>query len=132
MVSVEAPWARPAYAQDVDAPMRLEVLVFNGDDGLAQDRRKVVVIDHHAAFQREGADDAALAVVEIGSGGGAVVFEVVNLWQVDRINQREPGQRAGNDRQREQRNQHHLAGQLAPPLKRIAQWREPVVTVRVV
>ena len=101
----------------VDAPVRLEALVFNGDDGLAQDRRKVVVVDHHAALQREGADDAALAVVEIGGGGGAVALEVVNLGQIDGVDQREPGQRAGNRRPAPAaRRSADLAGDLAPAM----------------
>ena len=58
----------------IDAPMRLEALVFNGDDGLAQDGRKIIVADHFASLERKRADDAALAVVEIGSGGGAKSF----------------------------------------------------------
>ena len=93
---------RAGDAEDVDAPVRLEALVFNGDDGLAQDRGKVVVVDHDAALQREGADDAALLVVEIGGGGGAVALQVVNLRQIDGVDQREPGQRAGDDGQGEQ------------------------------
>src|ERR1035441_10653364 len=44
-------------AQYVDAPMGLEALVFNGEDGLTEDGSEVVVTDHHAAFQREGAND---------------------------------------------------------------------------
>ncbi len=65
------------HAKDIDAPVRLEVLVFDGDDGLAQNGREAVVADHLAALQREGADDAALAVVEIGGGGGAVLLELL-------------------------------------------------------
>jgi hypothetical protein len=91
MVRVEAPWARPwlrmscqdgaGDAEDVDAPVGLEALVFNGDDGFAKDGREVVVVDDDAALEGEGADDAALAVVEVGGGGGAVALEVVDLRQ---------------------------------------------------
>ena len=51
---------RSGDAQDIDAPMGLEALVFNGDDGLAQDRRKAVVVDDHTPLEGKGADDAAL------------------------------------------------------------------------
>ena len=127
MVSVDAPWARPwqrmscqtppTDAQHVDAPVRLEALVFNGDDGLAQHRGKVVVVDHLAALQRKGADDAALAVVEIGGGGGAVALQIVNLGQIDGVDQREAGQRAGNDGQEQQDDQRELAGELAAAMQ---------------
>ncbi len=114
-------------AEDIDAPVRLEVLVFNGDDGLAQHRRKIVVVDHHAALKREGADDAALAVVEIGGGGGAVALEVVNLGQIDGINQREPGERAGNDGQNDQRGKRvacrpACGGDAQAPVLSGARW----------
>ena len=59
--------------KNVDAPVRLEVLGLRWDYGLAQDRREAVVADHLPAAQREGADDAALAIVEIGDGGGPKV-----------------------------------------------------------
>ena len=42
---------RAADAQDVDAPVGLEALVFNGDDGLAKDGGKAVVVDHLAPLQ---------------------------------------------------------------------------------
>ena len=100
-------------AEDVDAPVRLEVLVFNGDDGLAQDGRKVVVADHDAALQREGADDAALAVVEIGGGRGAVVFKLVDLRQVDGVDEGEAGQRTGNGGQHQQGHEGEASIPLA-------------------
>ena len=84
--------------------MGLEALVFDGDDGLAQNRRKVVVVDDDAALQGKGADDAAFAVVEIGGGGGAVALKVVDLGQIDGVDEREAGQRARDDgEQREER-----------------------------
>src|ERR1035438_512274 len=36
-------------AEDIDAPMGLEALVFNGDDGLAQDGGKVVRSEEHTS-----------------------------------------------------------------------------------
>jgi hypothetical protein len=92
--------------------VRLEALVFNGDDGLAENRREVVVIDHNAALEGKGANDAALAVVEVGHGGGAVALEVVNLGQVGGEDQRETRQGAGDDGQKKQRGKGCLAGDL--------------------
>ena len=56
----------------------------------------------------------ALAVIEIGGGGGPVALQIVNLRQIDGVDQREPGQRASNHRQQQQRGQREFAGQLAP------------------
>ena len=103
----------PHDAKDVDAPVGLEALVFNGDDGLAQDGGKVVVADDLAALQSKGADDAALAVIEIGGGVGAVMLEIVDLGQIDGVNQGEAGQRAGYNRKEEQGGKRKPAGELA-------------------
>ena len=101
-------------AEDVDAPVGLEALVFNGDDGLAQDGGEVVVADHFAALQGEGADDAALVVVELRGGGGAVSFEVVDLRQIDGVDEGQAGQRAGDDGQQQQEHARAKpAGELA-------------------
>ena len=106
-------------AKDVDAPVRFEALVFDRDHGLAQNRREVVVVDHFAALQGEGADNAALAVVEVGGGGGAEALEVVNLRQIGGVDQREAGQRTGDDGQQQQSGQGEFAGQLAAMRRRL-------------
>jgi hypothetical protein len=134
MVSVDAPWAAVGAdivpdgaddAEDVDAPVGLEALVFNGEDGLAKNGGDVVVVDDYAALEGEGADDAALAVVEVGGGGGAVALEVVDLRQVDRVDEGEAGEGAGNDGQNEQSGEGELTGQLAAPVGRNRLDRKP-------
>jgi hypothetical protein len=100
-------------AEDVDAPVGLEVLVFNGDNGLAQDRGEVVVVDEDAAFEGEGTEGTALDIVELGGGGGAVALEVVDLRQVDRVNKGEAGQGAGDSGEAEENAKSDAAGELA-------------------
>src|SRR5579863_5707188 len=100
-------------AEDVDAPVRLEVLVFDGDDGLAEDRGELVVVDQDAALEGEGADDAAFYVEEIGGGGRAIALEVVDLGQVDGVDEREASERAGDDREREQSGENDAARDFA-------------------
>ena len=104
-------------AEDVDAPVGLEVLVFNGDDGLAEDGGEVVVADDVAVFEGEGADYVAFAVVEVGGGGGAIAFEVVDLGQVDGVDEGEAGERAGNDGQKQQHGERRAAGELAAAVR---------------
>ena len=100
-------------AEEIDAPVRLEVLVFNGDHSLAQHRRKAVVADHLAPLQREGADDPSLPVVKFGGSGGAVLLQILDLRQIGGVDQGEPGQRAGKDRQQQQNGQRGPAGEFA-------------------
>ena len=100
-------------AKDVNTPVRREVLVFNRDDGLAQDGREVVVIDDDPAFQREGAERPSFLVVELGGCGWPIALEVINLRQIDRVDQGQAGQGAGNGREREQDGEGEAAGELA-------------------
>ena len=101
-------------AEDIDTPVGLEALVFNGDDGLAQDGGEAVVADHFTALEGKRADDAALLVIEFGGGGGAVTLEVVDLRQIEGVDEGEAGQGAGNDREGEQGDERELADELAP------------------
>ena len=112
---------RAGDAEDVDAPVRFEVLVFDGDDGLAQDGREVVVVDDDAALQSKGADDAALAVVEIGRGGGPVALEVVDLRQIDGVDQGEAGQRTGDDGEKQEHREGELCRQACADETRVAE-----------
>ena len=113
-------------AQDVDAPVGFEALVFNGDDGLPQNRREPVVVDHHAPLQGEGADHAAFTVVEIGGRGRAVALQVVDLGQIDGVDQHEPGQRAGHDGEHKKSGECDLAGNFSPPEDRDRLRDEPM------
>ena len=90
---------RAEDAEEIDAAVGLEGLVLNGDDGLPQNRGEVVVIDDDAPLQGKGADHPALVVVQVGRGGRPIALQVVDLRQIDRVDQRQPGQRAGNNRQ---------------------------------
>ncbi len=104
-------------AEYIHAPVGLELLVFNGDHGLAQHRSEVVVADHFAALEGKGSDDAALAVIEFCVGGGPIVLEVVDLRQIDGVDQGEAGQRAGDDGEQEQHGQRKLTRKLAPVMQ---------------
>jgi hypothetical protein len=94
--------------------MRFEALVFDGDDGLTQNGSKVIVADNLATFEGKRANHSALYVVEFGGGGGAVALQIVHLGKVDGVNEGEAGKRAGDDGEKEQRNENDGAGELAP------------------
>jgi hypothetical protein len=80
------------HAEDIDAPVRLEVLVFDGDHRLAQNGRKSVIAHDNAPLQGKGAEESSVAVIEVRCGGRAVVLKIIDLRQVSGIDQREPGQ----------------------------------------
>jgi hypothetical protein len=82
--------------------VRLEVLVFNGNHSLAQDRREIVVVDYDSSLESERAEWPPLLVVEFRRSGGAVTLKIMNLGQVHRINQRQAGERTGDRGQREE------------------------------
>jgi hypothetical protein len=107
----------PADAEHIHAPMRFETLVFNGNDGLAKDGGEVVVSNHHSALQGKGTDDVSVAVIEVGCGGGPVVFQLVDLRQVDRVDQSESGQGAGNHGEHKQHDQRRTASNFAAAMQ---------------
>jgi len=57
----------------------VEILVFDGNKGVAEDIRVVVIGGDDAALQGKGADDTALSVVEFGDRTGTVAFELFDL-----------------------------------------------------
>ena len=85
---------RAGDAEYVDAPVALEVLVLDGEDGLAQHGREGGVGHDGAAFECKGAEGTAVHVVEIRGGEGTVVLEVLDLRQIDGVDKQEPGSRS--------------------------------------
>ncbi len=100
-------------AEDVDAPVGLEVLVFNGDNGLAKDGGEVVVVDDDAAFEGEGAEGAAFLVEQLGGGGWAIALEVVDLREIDGVDEGQPGEGAGDGGERKEDAEDEATGSLA-------------------
>ena len=104
--------SRPGDAPDIDAPVPVEVLVFDRNQSLAQDLRIVVITGHHPALQRERPDGASLIVVEFGDGTGAVMFELINLWQIGGVDEQQSGGRSHQSgdqhQQADDEAAHHL------------------------
>jgi hypothetical protein len=100
-------------AEDVDAPVRFEVLVFDGDDGLAKDGVEIVVVDDDAALQSKGAEGAAFLVVEFGGGGWAIALKVIDLRQIHRVDEGQAGEGPGERSESEQDGKGDASGQFA-------------------
>ena len=56
--------------------MAFEVLIFNGDDGIAEHGRNIVVSDNNSPLQRERSNLAAVNVVEQSCRVGPVALEI--------------------------------------------------------
>src|SRR5579872_913207 len=95
-------------APEIDAGVTIEILVFNGDQGVAQNGRKIVVGDNNAALQGDGADHPAVIVVEFGDRTGTVGFERIDLRKVGSVNEEHSS--GGSD---ERRDKHEQAKEKA-------------------
>src|SRR6185437_12514231 len=79
LVGVQVGVRRTNDSNEVHAAVRLEVLVLDGEDGLAKHWWKFRVRHNDAALQREGAEDFPVNVVELGGRVGAVALEIRHL-----------------------------------------------------
>src|SRR5579884_404319 len=116
---------RPQHAEDVDAPMALEIFVFDRDDGFAQQWREIIVVDGDAPLQGKRTKDASMRVVKLGDGVGTVAHQVVNLGKIDGVDQHEPAEGANGDSQDNENGDGDAAGNFAPPfagMKGVGRW----------
>ena len=67
-----------------------EAVVFGGDDGAAQVRRDVVVMNHHAPLDGEFADQLTVFPQHPGDGVRRVVVEGADFGQVVRVREQHP------------------------------------------
>ena len=54
--------SRAQHTKDIDSPVALKILVFDRNNGLPQNRGQRFIGNHDAAFEGEGAEDAAMHV----------------------------------------------------------------------
>ena len=104
---------RAENAPDIDAPVSIEIFVFDGNEGVAKDGRVIVVGSDHAALKGEGTDDAAMVVVEFGDGAGAVVFEIVDLREVGGIDEKKAHGSADQGGKEGEEAEEHAADELS-------------------
>ena len=92
----------------------IEILVFDGDQRVAQHRREIVIARDHAPLQRERADDASVIVVEFGDRTGPVGFQSVDLRQVGRIDEQQSSGGSHQHGNQHQQTEQHAAHKPAP------------------
>jgi hypothetical protein len=123
-VGVDVGVRRLDRAKQIDAPVALEALVFDGDNGIAQHRRNVGVRDDDAPFQRERADLFPVNIQQNRRGIRAVTGQIVHLRHLDGVHHHQPAHRAQHARGREQQQKHPPRGHLRARIFRPGE-REP-------
>ena len=76
-------------AREVDTPVLLKVLVFNGRDRVVEDFGTLLVSHQDAALQRETAHQLAVIRIDFRDHIGAVGFERANLRQIADVNEKQ-------------------------------------------
>src|SRR6266542_5746030 len=96
----------------VNAPVAVEVFVLGRNQGVAKDLGEILVRGHHATLQCEGANDAALNVVNLSRRDGTEVLKPFDLRQVCGINQQQSAEGAGQRRKKRQQAKNNPADKL--------------------
>ena len=93
---------RAENAEDIDSPVALKMPVLDGDDGVPERRRDLVVVDDHPALERKTANERPIVRVKLRHHVRAVVLQQAHLREIRRVHKDQPAQRAGARRQQEQ------------------------------
>ena len=70
------------YPPEIDSPVLLKILVFGGENCVAQDFRELIIGSQHAALKGKRADHLSMVVIKLRDGARTVVFEFADLRQV--------------------------------------------------
>jgi hypothetical protein len=100
-------------APEVDAGVLVEVLIFDGDERVAEDLRIIVIGGNHATLQREGADDPTLSVIEFGDRTRSITFELFDLRDVRRVDQEQASGRTHRGREQDEYSKQDTSDELS-------------------
>src|SRR5581483_3765499 len=95
------------HAPVVDSSMALKILVFHGSQGIAQNLWIVFVGRYHSTLQGKGPNDPAMIVIDIGHRTGPIVFKLLYLRKVIRIDQQQSGGSADQGRHQDEQSKHN-------------------------
>jgi len=120
---------RPAAAGDIapsgpqnppriHAPMRLKILVFGGQNRVAQHLGKIFIRGNDPPLQGKRPDDPSLYVVKFGGGGRTISFQFADLGQIGRVHQEQAGQYSQHGEQQYQQAKKYPSYQLAGRTRR--------------
>ena len=94
-----------------DADVVIELGILRRQDGLAHERRDLLVLQIDAPLRGEFADDAPVAGVHARDGARLVLVERRHLGQIAGVGDEHAGQDAKRRREHEQRDDRGLAGE---------------------
>ena len=101
-------------APEIDSGVAVEILVFDGDQRVAQHGRKIVIARDYPPLQREGTDHPLVIVINLGDRTGAVGFERLHLRQVGGVDQQQAGCRSDQRCDEHEQAEQDAPDQLAP------------------
>jgi hypothetical protein len=93
--------------------VRFKVLVLNGDDGLTKNGRESVVVYDDSMLKREGSEDVAIPIVEIGCCRRPEMLQLVDLGQIGGVDDGQAGQRSGDRRKKHKNSERSTTRDLA-------------------
>jgi hypothetical protein len=99
--------------ENVDAPVRFEVLILDGNDGLAKNGGESVVVDDDAMFESEGSEDLAVAIVEVGSRRRTEMLQLADLGQIGGVDDGQSGEGARDHGKQNENSERGAASNLA-------------------
>src|SRR5437868_11889229 len=99
-------------AREIDAPMFLEVLIFDGGHRVVENLGALLVGHQDAALQREATDELAVVGINFSDYVGAVGFEGANLRQIAGVDKEQAAACAQCNRAQQQKCQRHTVDQF--------------------
>src|SRR5580700_5971024 len=111
----------PGDPPHIDAPVTVEILVLNRNQGIAQHLRIVVIRRDHSPLQCERTYGAALPVVKLGNGVGTEMFQLLDLGKIRGIDQQQSG--GGADKRSHQHQQPKQDAAHQFPSRDLNRWK---------
>src|ERR1051326_4535289 len=115
--------SRSSDAGKIDAPVLLEMLVFNGGYGVVENPGALLVSHEDAALKRKTADKLAIVSINFGNDVGPVSFERANFGEIAGVDEQESTGRTQSDGAEEQKRQSDAIDQL-PATQAEGDWGE--------
>src|ERR1700692_3586159 len=99
-------------APDVDARVAVEILVFNRDQGVAQNLGIIIVTGDDPALQRKGTDYSSASVKKFSDRAGTIAFELIDLRQVSGVDEKKSSSGAHRGGEQHEQPKQEVANQL--------------------
>src|SRR5712671_4639172 len=99
-------------AREIDAPMFLEMLIFDGGHRVVEDLGALLVGHQDAALQREAPDELAVVGINFSDYVGAVGFKRADLGQIAGVDEEQAAACAQRNRAQQQKCERNTVDQF--------------------